>query len=84
MPDYLPLSSLFDALSRLKQSYTITEFDVTRATLEQVFQTFARKQAGRNKFEPGQIFENVKKRRIARNKIHSEELEYYDPIVYLD
>lgn len=37
MPNHLPLSSLFKSLARLKQTSMITEFDVTRATLEQVF-----------------------------------------------
>lgn len=55
MDQYLPLSGLFEALTKLKQENVIIEFDVTRATLEQVFQAFARFQNARNENEEEEI-----------------------------
>ena len=56
---HLPLSGLFEALAKIKQDGLITEFDVTRATLEQVFQAFARFQLGRNEHEAEIVVDGV-------------------------
>lgn len=56
---HMPLSGLFEALTKIKQEGEIDEFDVTRSTLEQVFQAFARFQAARNAEEPTEIVDGV-------------------------
>ena len=52
---YVPLSALFKNLTEIQNEGMISEFDVTRSTLEQVFQAFARFQVARNAYEPRNV-----------------------------
>lgn len=62
----------------MKTNRLITEFDVTRATLEQVFNSFARFQNGRNEDEPDVVVDGVivNKNLVGGNSVSPDDVQF--------